>query len=268
MDDLSRNPLLSTAIVVAVAAVLWVLAVRTGRRWIRMQEGKDPESGARAKTLWVMIRRVTFVTLLTLVVLAIFSIWGLSMAPFVAVGAILAAAVGFGAQDLVRDVIAGFFILAENQFQIGDTIAIAGVTGEVTDIQFRVTVLRDFEGKVHYVPNGQITVTTNYTHQFAQPVLDIGVAYREDVDRAIRVMLDELRAMAEDAEWHQKIKTAPEIMGVQELADSAVVIRARLTTAAGERWNVRRESLRRIKNRFDQEGIEIPFPHVTVYQRD
>jgi small conductance mechanosensitive channel len=185
-----------------------------------------------------------------------------------AVGTVFAAAVGFGAQDLVKDFIAGFFILVEDQFAIGDTVTIAGVTGTVEDIQLRVTVLRDLEGNQLFVPNGQVVVTTNFTSAYAKPVIDVGISYETDVDRALAILKDELDALASDPAWTGRISGESEIMGVNELGDSAVVLRARLVTDANERWTVRREALRRVKNRFDAEGISIPFPQVTVHRAD
>jgi small conductance mechanosensitive channel len=179
---------------------------------------------------------------------------------------VLAAAVGFGAQDLVKDFISGFFILMEDQFRVGDVVTIALVTGAVEDIQLRVTVLRDLEGNVHYVPNGQIVVTSNFTSQFAQPLIDVGISYDSDVDQAIAAMGDELARMASDPDWSWRIQGEGEVLGVHKLDDSAVILRGRITTAADERWNVRREALRRIKYRFDAEGITIPFPQLTIHQ--
>ena len=127
-------------------------------------------------------------------------------------------------------------------------------------------MLRDVEGNVYYVPNGQITVTENATSLFAQPVLDVRVSYDADVDQAMDVMIDELRKLAGDPEWSEQITGEPEMLGVQELADAAVLIRARLTTIATERWAVRREALRRVKNRFDREGIPIAVPQVRLSQ--
>lgn len=215
-----------------------------------------------------MARRVLVVITVFTTILLVLVIWGFSLTPFLAVGTVFAAAVGFGAQDLVRDVIAGFFILMENQFHVGDSVAIAGTRGSVEDIQLRVTVLRDLEGNVHYVPNGQITVTTNYTSVFAQPVIDISVDYSTDVDMALDVMRDELNKMASDPEWTSRIKSECEILGVNKLEDSGVQLRARLITVADERWSVRREAFRRIKNRFDAEGISIPFPQLTIHKSD
>jgi small conductance mechanosensitive channel len=263
---METDNLIATGLVILGGLAVYLFAVWLGNRFVRRMESKSPEGGARAATLWLVIRRAVLAVDIFLVVLFILLVWGVSLTPFLAVGTVVGAAIGFGAQDLVRDILAGFFILAEDQYHIGDTVTIAGTTGSVEDIQFRVTVLRDFEGNVHYVPNGQITVTSNFTSLYAQPVLDIGIAYSENVDEAMTVMMDELVKLASDEEWASKVNGEPEMMGVQELGDSAVVLRARLTTTADDRWAVRREALRRIKNRFDAEGIQIPFPQLTIHR--
>ena len=201
-------------------------------------------------------------------VLTIAIVVGVPITPFLAVGSAVGVAVGFGAQDLVKDIIAGFFILAEDQYHIGDVVRIGGVAGAVEDIRLRVTVLRDLDGYVHYVPNGQIQVTTNLTQQFSQVVIDVGIAYRVDVDRALEVFGDELGRLASDPDWSNMIIEPPQILGVDALGDSAVVLRGVLKVGADDRWLVKREALRRVKNRFDAEDIEIPFPHVTLYQGD
>jgi small conductance mechanosensitive channel len=260
MVEVTTDNWIATAVIVGVSIVLYVALVKIGGRFVVRLEQRSPGSASRAATLWVMVRRGLQVVLLVLALLMVFDIWGLSLAPFLAVGTVIGAAIGFGAQGLVRDVLAGFFILAEDQYHIGDSVSIAGTEGTVEDIQFRVTVLRDLEGNVHYVPNGQITVTTNFTSLYAQPVVDVRIPYNADVDRAMAVMLDELNELAADPAWATRITADPEVLGVQELADAAVLLRARLTTVADERWTVRREALRRVKKRFDAEGISNPLP--------
>ena len=215
----------------------------------------------------IMSRRMILIAVVVTTALALLQIWGVGLAPFLAVGTAVAAAIGFGAQGLVRDLIAGFFILIEDQFRVGDVVSIAGASGVVEDIQLRVTVLRDVEGNVHFVPNGQITVSTNYTSLFAQPVIDVGVAYDTDLDAALDIMKDELESLAADPAWADRIKGEVEVFGVDKLGDSAVTLRMRLTTVANERWTVRREAYRRVKSRFDSEGITIPFPQLTIHQR-
>jgi small conductance mechanosensitive channel len=265
MEDFEFGPWIATSAVVVLAILVNLIASRAGSRWVRRAQEGDPEKGARVTTLWRMIKRVIQVAVIFTAVLFIFSIFDISLAPFIAVGTVFAAALGFGAQDVVKDLLAGFFILAEDQFHVGDVVGIADTSGTVEDIQFRVTVLRDYEGRLHFVPNGQIKVTTNYTNIFAKPIIDVGIAYKEDADHAMAIMLEELESMADDPEWQHKLRGPAEIFGVQDLGDSAVLIRGQMTTEADDRWSVRREALRRIKKRFDSEGIEIPFPHITVY---
>lgn len=267
VEELPESALIATGIILVIAAASYWLAAMAGRRYVGRMAGKGPERAARAETMWTVLRRVILLVITLLAIMFIFTAWEWSLAPFLGLGTVLAAALGFGAQDLVKDFLSGFFILVEDQFHVGDVITIAGVTGVVEDIQLRVTLLRDLEGNQHFVPNGQITVTSNFTSKFAQPVIDIGVAYENDVERALEVFGSELERMAADPEFGQLITEPPEVLGVNELADSAVVLRGRLTTLADERWRVQREALKRIKKRFDAEGISIPFPQVTINQK-
>ncbi|MDX1468179.1 MAG: mechanosensitive ion channel family protein [Acidimicrobiia bacterium] len=267
MSPLVEN-LIRTGIILVVAALAYLLAMRVGRRVVTRKVESGDDGGARAETLWTMGRRVIAIVIVATTVLLVIVTWGFSLAPFLAVGTVLAAAIGFGAQDLVKDVIAGFFILMEDQFHVGDSVRIADTTGTVEDIQLRVTVLRDFEGNVHFVPNGQISVTSNFTSEYAQPVIDISVDYGVDLDQALDILGDELTKLATDPEWAPRIHGEPEVLGVNALEDSGVQLRGRLTTLADERWSVRREAYRRIKNRFEAEGIPIPFPQLTIHKGD
>jgi small conductance mechanosensitive channel len=257
MDAIAPNPWLATAIAVGSGVVIYLILAAVGARFVDRVGRRTPDSGPRLATLWSTVRRLVLVVIVLLVILIIVDIWGLNMAPFLAVGAAIGAGLGFGAQNLVRDLIAGFFILAEDQYRIGDTITIANATGKVEDIQFRVTVLRDGEGNVYYVPNGQIIVTSNLTSLYASPSIDVRVDYKTDVDRAIDVMLDELTRMSADEEWAERITKDPDMLGVQDLVGSGVLLRARLTTGAQHRWSVQREALRRVRKRFAAEGIDM-----------
>lgn len=273
LEELSAgNPLISSTLIIAVFALVYWAATIAGSKYVNRMHRKGHESGARADTLWLVLRRVILLVIGFLAILFVFLVWGWSIAPFLGVGTVLAAAIGFGAQDVVKDFLSGFFVLMEDQFHVGDVITVAGVNGTVTtgtveDIQLRVTVLRDLEGNAHYIPNGQIAVVSNFTSKYAQPVLDIGVAYETDLDHALEVMRDELENLAADPAYRDLINGDPEILGVNELGDSSVVLRGRLTTVAEERWTIRREALRRIKKRFDAEGITIPFPQITINQK-
>lgn len=267
LDDYGDE--VAAAFAIAIGTLLtYLIIARLARGIVSRMADKGGDSAARAETLWAMLRRVIQILFVAIGVLTIAIVVGVPITPFLAVGSAVGVAVGFGAQDLVKDIIAGFFILAEDQYHIGDVVRIGGVAGAVEDIRLRVTVLRDLDGYVHYVPNGQIQVTTNLTQQFSQVVIDVGIAYRVDVDRALEVFGDELGRLASDPDWSDMIIEPPQILGVDALGDSAVVLRGVLKVGADDRWLVKREALRRVKNRFDAEDIEIPFPHVTLYQGD
>lgn len=266
--ETNSDAIVRTVIIVVGTAIAYLAAARFGRRLIERITARGGDEGARADSLWSMMRRLLIVVAGVTVVLMIFGAWDIPIAPLLAVGSAIGVALGFGAQSLVKDVIAGFFILAEDQYRIGDVIRVGGVAGAVQDIRPRVTVLRDLDGNVHYVPNGHIDVATNLTQEFAQAVIDVGIAYKEDVDAALAVLGDELASLAGDPEWAPRIVEPPEVLGVDQLGDSAVVLRAVVKVDSTERWNVRREAFRRVKNRLDAEGIEIPFPHMTIYRGD
>ncbi len=193
---------------------------------------------------------------------------------FIAIGPLLAGvgvaglAVSFGAQSLVKDVISGFFILMENQFAVDDIVTINGIGGRVEHMTLRVVMLRDLNGILHIIPNGGIQVVSNRTRGFSRAVLDIGVAYHENVDRVIEVLKDVHRAFWSDPKWRPVLGEEPAVLGVDELAESSVNIRVTATTLPGKQFEVARELRRRIKNRFDQEGITIPFPQRTLHVGD
>ena len=263
-DDNSGKILAAIGVIAAVV-ILYLIVARLARGVVTRMAQKGGEAGARVETLWSMMRRLLTIVFLVIGALTAALVLDIPITPLLAVGSAVGVAVGFGAQDLVKSVIAGFFILAEDQYHIADVISIGGVTGTVEEIRLRVTVLRDLDGYVHYVPNGIIDVTTNLTQQFSQVVIDVGIAYKEDVDRALEVLGDELQSLALDPEWSERVIEEPQILGVNALGDSAVTLRAVVKVGADDRWLVKREALRRIKNRFDADGIEIPFPHRTVY---
>ncbi|HXE90845.1 MAG TPA: mechanosensitive ion channel family protein [Terriglobales bacterium] len=212
-------------------------------------------------------------TLGKLVTALLFGIAGLMMLrelrvdimPILTGAGIVGLAVGFGAQHLVRDVISGFFIILENQIRVGDIVNINGKGGLVEAIRLRTTVIRSFDGTVHIFPNGAITEVSNLTKDYSFAVLDLGVAYKENVDRVMEVLREIGNQLETDAEWREKILEPLEIAGVDRFADSAVIIKMRIKTLPQEQFNVGRELRRRIKNRFDALGIEIPYPHVSVY---
>jgi small conductance mechanosensitive channel len=177
-------------------------------------------------------------------------------------------AISFGAQSLVKDVISGFFIIVENQFTVDDIVEINGKAGVVEGMTLRVVMLRDVEGVLHVIPNGSINMVSNRTRDWSRAIVDIGVAYKESVDDVIRVMREVGHEIWEDPDWRPKLVEEPAVWGVEALAESSVNIRIVAGTEPGRQWEVRRELRRRLKNRFDAEGIEIPLPQRTLHVAD
>ncbi|MBI2319239.1 MAG: mechanosensitive ion channel family protein [Betaproteobacteria bacterium] len=256
--------------VVLIAAAAWI-ALGAAQRLIRLSRERiargmeDPEQVKRAETLGRVFRYVAAVVILVIAAMLILGELGVAVAPILGAAGVVGLAVGFGAQSLVKDYFSGFFILLENQMRQGDVVEIAGKAGLVEEITLRYVRLRDYDGNVHYVANGLITTVTNMSRGYAQSVVDIGVAYRENVDEVLGVMRETGAEMRADPVFGAKILDEIEIAGVDKWADSAVILRCRFRVRPLEQWNVRREFLRRLKNAFDARGIEIPFPHLTVY---
>jgi small conductance mechanosensitive channel len=259
-------------------AGIWVLAwlsyrvVRIAARRIELavDDGDDSVTTLRerrGRTISQLLRSVGRVVITVIALLLSFNLF-IDIGPILAGAGILGLAVSFGAQSLVKDVISGFFILFENQFAIGDVIEAGGKSGVVEKMTLRVVVLRDLQGAMHVIPNGEIKVVSNMTRGWSRAVVDVGVAYSEDVDRALAVVRDEAAQFSTDKTWGAQLDGPLEVPGIESLGDSSIVIRSLIRTQPGSQWNAAREYRRRIKNRFDREGIEIPYPqrrvHVTV----
>jgi small conductance mechanosensitive channel len=225
----------------------------------------DREAVKRAETLGRVIRYLISVVVTLVGTMLVLSEMGISLAPILGAAGVVGLAVGFGAQSLVRDYFSGFFMLLENQIRQGDVVTLAGQTGTVEEITLRYVQLRDYAGNVYFIPNGQITLVINMTRGFGNAVIEVGVAYREDVDQVMAVMQRVAAELRQDPEFGPRILQDLEMAGVNDWAASAVMIRARLRCQAQEQFGVRREYLKRLKKAFDAEGIEIPFPHMTVY---
>jgi len=253
-----------------IAVVAWIAAtvlnrmIRMFREHISQRMG-DAEQQKRAATIGRVFRYIVSVVVSLMAGILILSELGVSIAPILGAAGVVGLAIGFGAQSLVKDYFTGFFILLENQLTTGDVVEIAGKSGLVEDVTLRFVRLRDYSGNVHYVPNNLITTVTNMSRGFAQAVVDVGIAYREDTDHVFEVMREVSREMRSDLAFESKILDDLEIAGVESWADSAVVLRCRFKVVPLEQWGVRREFLRRLKKAFDARGIEIPFPHVTIY---
>ena len=220
----------------------------------------------RGRTIAQLVRSVGRALVLLGVVVTSLNLF-IDIGPLLAGVGILSLAVSFGAQSLVKDLIAGFFILFENQFVVGDVIQVGDKSGVVERMTLRVVVLRDSRGAIHIIPNGGISSVTNMTRGWSQAVIDVSVGYATDVDRALTVVRDELAKFQTDPGWQIRLQGQSEVLGIEGLDESGVTIRSLIRTTPGSQWEASREFRRRLKNRLDSEGIEIPFPHRTVYLR-
>jgi small-conductance mechanosensitive channel len=253
-----------------LAGFCWYMVGKVAERIIKAADDGDDKTLSyrekRAQTVSGLLKGVGRILIVLFGIVLTLDTF-MEIGPLLAGAGILGLAVSFGAQSLVKDVIAGFFILMEHQFDVGDVIEVAGKSGSVERMTLRVVMLRDLEGTLHVVPNGQITTTSNRTRGWSRAVLDIGVGYASDVDVALETLRQEARAFADDSAWSYKLDGPPEVVGVQGLGDNAVTIRVMLRTRPGMQWEVGREFRRRAKIRLDREGIEIPFPQRTVHVR-
>ncbi|GMQ85663.1 MAG: hypothetical protein BMS9Abin07_1230 [Acidimicrobiia bacterium] len=269
----AQNLLLSAAVVVG-AVIIWLILRWMIRRWVRSKAAKlasgdelqDRAKGQRLTTIAATLENLLGLLFAAGAIVYVMLAWGIPIAPLVAGASLVGIAIGFGAQDIVSDVIAGFMVLVEDQYSIGDVVAIGGVTGTVEEIRLRTTVLRGLDASVHHVPNGEVRVATNLTPDYSRVVIDIGIAYESDLDAAIAVIADEAARFRADPDWTDAHVGDSEMLGVNELGDSAVMIRTLFSTVPEQRWAVKREFLRRLKIRLDEEGIDIPYPHITVVQ--
>lgn len=223
------------------------------------------EAKKRAQTLGNILRHVLLIVIFFIAILMILGELGIQLGPLLATAGIGALAIGFGAQSLVKDFISGFFILLENQYRIGDAIEVAGVSGLVESVSLRKTVLRDLEGRVHTIPNGEIKVVSNLSKEWSRAVVDIGISYRDDVDHIIDLLAQIGKELAGEEPYQSAILESPQILGVERFGESQLVIRMIVKTMPLKQWEVGRELRRRIKNRFDEKGIQIPPPHRILF---
>jgi len=231
----------------------------------RAEYGEKEETEKRANTLSKVFTGGAQIVVLIAGIFMILSKLEIPVGPVLAGFGVVGIAVGFGAQHLVRDIISGIFIIAENQYRTGDVVTIADKSGLVEDINLRRTILRDLEGIVHVVPNGDITVSSNRTKNYSRVVLDIGVAYKENLERVILILNQIGNELSADPVFGLSIIKSPQVLRIQSFDDSSITIRLLGDCKPMRQWQIRSELIRRIKARFDLEGIEIPFPHQTIY---
>ncbi|MDH4086083.1 MAG: mechanosensitive ion channel family protein [Nitrospira sp.] len=257
-----RVLIIATMMLVGLAVVR-----RAVDRFQKVYEGTLPTEAQvkRATTLTHVIRDVARVAILAVGGMMMLSEVGVDLKPILAAAGLGGLAIGFGAQSLVKDVISGFFILLEDSIRVGDVVEIAGVGGVVEEVKLRTVTLRDLSGNVHVVPNGVIDKVKNMTKVYAFYLFEVGIAYREDVDEVMAVLRDIAAELRLDPQFSEDILEPLEMLGVDQFADSAVIIKCRIKTRPIKQWRVGREMNRRIKKTFDAKGIEIPFPHQTIY---
>jgi len=223
------------------------------------------ERQKRAQTISAVLQKLASTIIVLVTILMLLGELNVNTTPLLTSLGVVGVALGFGAQQLVGDLLAGFFHIFENQIRVGDVAVVNGTGGAVQEIHLRTTVLRGLDGTVHVFRNGSIDTLSNMTKRFSYYVVDLGVAYKEDTDRVCQVVREVVEEMQRDETYLDSILEPVEILGVDDFADSAVVIKLRIKTLPIKQWEVGREFRRRIKYRFDQEGIEIPFPHLSVY---
>ena len=278
--------LVSHGIRIGVLLVLALLASWAARRTIpravrvtlarrRVEEMEEPheeialeEQAKRSQTLASVLVKTVEITAFLLAAIIALGEAGFQLGPLIAGAGVVGLAIGFGAQTLVRDVLGGIFILFENQYAEGDVVRIAGIGGSVQRVNLRRTILRDIDGIVHTIPNGEVRVSSNLTRSFARVNLNVSVGYGEDLDR-VRDVIDAVGAeLAADPEWGEKILEAPAVLRVNAFEDSGVQLKILGTVRPMMQWEVTGELRKRIKQAFDREGIEIPFPHRVMLVRE
>lgn len=260
--------LLRTAVILSVSIVAYWLVKLAVRRIVAYEvEAEDPIvkrlREQRTQTLGSLLNYVAAIVITTFAALTIIGTF-VPIGPLLAGVSVIGLAVSFGAQSLVKDVITGTFILLEGQFGIGDVVRVGEAAGLVEKVTLRTTMLRDAEGVLHIIPNGEIKMVSNLTKTWSRAVVDVGVAYREDIDRVIAVLRDVGNQFQHEDQWSPLLLDPPEVLGIQALGESSVVLRMQVRTLPLKQWEVARELRRRIKKRFDADGIEIPFPQVTM----
>ena len=258
-------------IIAVVVVVLWFALNKfippIVRRTVARTGYKESKAAIekRTNTLLSVFKGMGRVFIVIVAIIMVLDEVGIPIAPVLAGFGIAGIALGFGAQYLIRDLIAGIFIILENQYRVGDVARVADIGGLVEDITLRKTVLRDLDGIVHHVPNGEIRVASNFTRGFSRVNLNVSVGYGTDLDHAISVINRVGKELAEDDKWREIIKSPPQVLRVDNLGDSGIDIKILGDVEPIRQWDVMGELRLRLKKAFDAEGIEIPWPHTKVY---
>lgn len=260
-------------LIVAVGAfilnkVLGRIISRSVRIAVTSNSQVSPEAEKkREDTLVRIFKGIIRVLLIFIAVLMIMSEIGIKIAPILAGAGIAGIAIGFGGQYLIRDIITGLFIIIENQFRVGDVVSINDKAGTVEDITLRMTTLRDLDGTVHHIPNGEITIVSNMSKFFSRVNINIGISYSSSIDKAIEIINKVGEEMANELEWKEHIISAPRFLRLDSLSDSSVDLKILGDTKPSMQWAVSGELRKRLKTAFDKEGIDIPFPQIVIHQQ-
>lgn len=271
-DIFTVRHMLQLAAIIVITAFLQFVAKYAIRAIVHStvrgsEIGARHEEKQRKDTLISIIYTTALIALWVGAFLMALSVYDVNVGPLLAGAGIAGVALGFGAQTMVKDFLAGIFIIGENQYRIGDVISVnKDVSGTVESLSLRMTSLRDLDGRVHYIPNGSIQIATNMTMEYANVELDIGVAYDTNVDHVEKVIEKTGLTMQKDDKWSESILEAPYMLRVESFGESALILKILCKTQPGEQWSVKGEFLRRLKKAFDNEDIEIPFPQIVVHQ--
>jgi moderate conductance mechanosensitive channel len=260
------NGLRALLIIVATLVLLKIVGLITARiEKLLEHKHADLEYKKRASTLSGLIRWILRVGIIVVAFMMLLEQFGLPIGPALTAAGVAGVAIGFGAQNVVQDFLSGFFIILENQIRVGDVVQINDKGGLVEQINLRMVVLRDYSGNVIYIRNGKIDTVTNMTKDYSYFVFNVGIAYREDVDEVINVLKAIDEEMRTDPEFKDSILAPLDVAGLDSFGDSAVIVKARTKTLPIQQWRIGREFNRRMKKKFDELNIEIPFPHQTIY---
>ncbi len=260
-----------------IAIVIAALVInRIGRKFIKrtvekaIKEKDLSSEKKREDTLIRIFNGVLKIALWIFVIMTVLPEFGIEVAPILAGAGVLGVALGFGAQYMIRDYLAGLAVILENQYRVGDVVCLDGTCGLVEDITLRKTVMRDLDGKVMHFPNGNFKVTANMTKDYSRAHMNISVAYKEDLDKVIALINKVGKEMAQEERWKEDILSPIQVMGSgpNKFGDSGIEIKVLGDTKPLKQWDVMRDFRRRLKAAFDKEGVEIPFPQVSVWSRD
>lgn len=272
--DVDLNAIIARALQVALILVVALLVLFIAKRGIRKlvgtriqkpREESPEELEKRTDTLTGILFGLVSAIVWIIALVMILAEFGVDITPLIAAIGVASLALGFAAQSIIRDYLFGFFIVMEDWYRVGEIATAAGITGVVADMNLRRTTLRDVNGTMHVVPNSNINLASNWAREWARINLNVGIAYKEDVNRVWQLVDEICQAMKDDPEWGPHMITTPAVVRVDNLGDSAVELKVLGDTRPGQQWALMGELRKRIKNRFDEENIEIPWPHTMVY---